>query len=128
MALLSAGGRFDAAWSAEPKVIQSHKTKEMVITLTSESGQLTKGKNSFVLEFTSPTTKKLLDVGKVVFDTSMGMPGMTPMVAGATITPDKVPGRYLATITFQDTGTRQVTLTWDGPAGTGSTRFSLPVR
>lgn len=127
MALLSAGGQINMAWSAELKVIQTHKTKEMVITLMSESGQLTKGHNSFVLEFTSSTTKQRLDVGKVAFDTSMAMPGMAPMVAGATITLDKVPGRYLATITFQDTGTRQVTLTWDGPAGKGSTRFSVPV-
>jgi hypothetical protein len=50
------------------------------------------------------------------------------MVADATLSPDKVPGRYLGTITFPDSGTRQVTVTWDGAAGKGSTRFSIPVR
>ena len=116
------------AWSAELKVIQTHKTKDIVITLLSESGQWTKGKNSFVLEFTSGPTKQALDVGKVTLGTSMAMPGMAPMIEGASLTPDKAPGRYLGTISFQDTGTRQVTITWDGPAGTGSTRLSVPVR
>jgi hypothetical protein len=39
-----------------------------------------------------------------------------------------VPGRYLGTIDLADAGTRQVTVSWDGPAGKGSTRFSVPVR
>jgi hypothetical protein len=50
------------------------------------------------------------------------------MVTDATLSPDKVPGRYLGTITFPDSGTRQVTITWDGPAGKGSARLSVPVR
>ncbi|MEK7879592.1 MAG: hypothetical protein AAB285_07005, partial [candidate division NC10 bacterium] len=62
------------AWSAELKVIQSHKTKDVVITLLSESGQWSKGKNSFVLEFASVSTKQPLDVGKVTLSTSMTMP------------------------------------------------------
>jgi len=50
------------------------------------------------------------------------------MVTGATLSADKAPGRYLGTIDFPDGGTRQVTVTWDGPAGKGSARFSVPVR
>jgi hypothetical protein len=57
----------------------------------------------------------------------MTMTGMAPMIAGATLTPDG-PGRYRGTIEFPDAGTRQVTVTWDGPAGKGSTKFSVPVR
>jgi len=113
--------------AAEMKAIQTQKTKEAVITLKSETGQWTKGKNSFVLEITSPDGKSL-DAGKVSLSTSMGMPGMAPMVAGATLTPDKTPGRYVGTISFPDSGTRQVVVSWDGPAGKGSARFSVPVR
>lgn len=112
------------AWSAE-KVIQTHKAKDVTITLKNDSGQLTKGKNSFVLEFT--TGDKPLDAGKVAIHTTMGMPGMAPMTAGATLTPDG-PGRYRGTIDFADTGTRQTTVSWDGPAGKGTAKFSLPVR
>jgi hypothetical protein len=93
-----------------------------MITLPSESGQWTQGKNTFVLEFIS------VNVGKVALSTSMPMPGMSPMLAGATLSPDVPSGRYLGTISFPDSGARQVTITWDGPAGKGSTRFSIPVR
>jgi hypothetical protein len=113
---------------AEMKVIQTHKAKVVVVTLLSESGQWTQGKNTFVLEFTSDETKQPVDVGKVTLSTTMPMPGMAPMLAGATLTPDKTPGRYLGTISFPDRGARQVTVAWDGPAGKGSTQFSVPVR
>ena len=116
------------ALAADMKAIHTQKTKDVVVTLTSESGQWKQGKNQFALEFTSATDKKPVDAGKVSLNTSMTMSGMAPMIAGATLTPDKTPGRYLGTIQFADTGTRQVTVTWDGPAGKGSTKFSVSVR
>jgi len=57
----------------------------------------------------------------------MSMPGMAPMVAGATLQSDG-PGRYRGNVTFPDRGERQVTVNWEGPAGKGSTRFAVPVR
>ena len=114
--------------AADQKPIHTQKTKDVVVTLTSESGQWKQGKNDFVLELTSAKDKQPIDAGKVIVNTSMTMPGMAPMIAGATLTPDKTPGRYLGTITFADSGTRQVTVTWDGPAGKGSTKFSVSVR
>ena len=125
--LLFSGTLSGVAWSAD-KVIHTQKTKDVVITLTSESGQWKSGKNSFALEFTSAKDKQPVDVGKVSLSTSMAMTGMAPMIAGATLTPDKTAGRHLGTIDFPDPGTRQVTVTWDGPAGKGSTKFSVPVR
>jgi YtkA-like len=126
--ILLAGLLLESSRSAEMKVIQTQKSKDLVITLLSESGQWTQGKNSFVLVFTSVETKQPVDVGKVTLSTSMPMPGMAPMLAGATLTPDKMPGRYLGTISFPDRGARQVTVAWDGPTGKGSTQFSVPVR
>jgi len=113
---------------ADLKIMQTQKAKDMVITLLSESGQWTQGKNTFVLAFTAAETQQPMDVGTVTLSTSMPMPGMAPMLAGAILTPDKTPGRYLGTISFPDRGARQVTVAWDGPAGKGSTRFSVPVR
>ena len=124
---LFAVGIAATAWSAELKVMQTQKTKDAVIVLKSETGQWKPGKNAFVLEFTSPSGQPL-EVGKVTLSTSMAMPGMAPMVAGATLVPDKAAGRYLGTIDFPDAGTRQVTVTWDGPVGKDSARFSVPVR
>jgi len=116
-----------AAWAADLKTIETQKTKDAVIMLKTESGQWRQGPNAFVLEFTTPTGQPL-DVGRVTLSTSMTMPGMAPMIAGATVSPDKTPGRYVGAISFADGGTRQVTVAWDGPVGKGSTRFSVPVR
>ena len=112
--------------AADLKPIHTQKTKDVVVTLMSESGQWKQGKNDFVLEFAS-TDKKPVDAGKVTLNTSMAMTGMAPMIAGATVTPDGT-GRYRGTIEFPDRGARQVTVAWDGPAGKGSTKFSVPVR
>ena len=125
---LTAGFPLGPTFGAELKVIQTQKTKDVVIMLLSESGRWTQGKNSFVLTFTTATTQDPVNVGKVTLNTSMPMPGMSPMIAGATLAPDNAPGRYQGTISFPDSGARQVTVTWDGPSGKGSTRFSVPVR
>lgn len=114
--------------AADLKPIHTQKTKDVVVTLESESGQWKEGKNSFVLSFTSAKDKQPVDAGKVTLSTSMTMPGMAPMLVGATVTPDKTPGRYAGTIEFPDRGTRQVTVRWGGPAGKGSTKFSVAVR
>jgi hypothetical protein len=116
------------AWGAELKAIHTQKTKDVVLTLLSESGQWTQGKNTFVLTFTSATTQEPVDAGNVTLNTSMPMPGMSPMIAGATLSPENATGHYQGTISFPDSGARQVTVSWDGPAGKGSSRFSVPVR
>jgi YtkA-like len=125
LAALAAG--VGTAIAADLTVIKAQKTKGVNVRVLSESGQWKPGKNDFVLEVTSPKDDKPVDVGKVTLSTSMPMPGMAPMVAGANVAPDG-PGRYRGTITFPDAGERQVTVRWDGPAGKGSTKFSVPVR
>jgi Cu(I)/Ag(I) efflux system membrane protein CusA/SilA len=120
-------GALGGSAGAAEKAIHSQKTKDAVVTLKSETGQWKPGKNEFTLEITTPDGKPL-DAGKASLSTSMAMPGMAPMIAGATLTADKAPGRYAGTISFPDGGVRQVTVSWDGPAGKGSARFSVPVR
>ena len=113
------------AAAADLKVIKTQKAKDVSVSLLSESGRWTQGQNAFVVELTKDG--KPLDAGKVSVSTSMAMPGMAPMLAGATVQPDG-PGRYRGTIAFPDRGERQVTVAWDGPGGKGSTRFPVPVR
>jgi hypothetical protein len=115
-----------AVGAAELKVIKTQKAKDLSVSLLNESGQWKVGKNDFVLAFTKDG--KPVDVGKVTLNTSMPMPGMAPMLAGATVKPESAPGQYRGTITFPDNGDRQVTVSWDGPAGKASTKFAVPVR
>ena len=115
------------AGAADLKVVKSQKAKDVSVSILSESGQWKTGKNEFVVAFTTKDSTPV-DVGKVTLTTSMAMPGMAPMVAGATVEPDATPGRYRGTISFPDRGDRQVTVNWDGPAGKGSTKFTVPVR
>jgi YtkA-like protein len=112
--------------AADLKPIKTQKAKDLSVSVLNESGQWKVGKNDFVLAFTQDG--KPVDAGKVTLNTSMPMPGMAPMLAGATLQPDKTPGQYRGTISFPDNGDRQVTVSWDGPAGKGSTKFSVPVR
>jgi hypothetical protein len=114
-----------AVAAADLKVIKTQKAKDVAVSLLSESGRWAPGTNAFVVELTKDG--KPLDAGKVTLSTSMAMPGMAPMVAGASLQPDG-PGRYRGAISFPDGGERQVTVAWDGPGGKGSTRFPVPVR
>jgi hypothetical protein len=114
--------------SAAEKAIATQKTKDVVVTLKNDAGQWKPGKNTFVLEIASAKDNQPVEAGTVTLNTSMPMPGMAPMIAGATLTRDKSPGRYVGAIEFPDRGARQVIVTWDGPAGKGSTKFSVPVR
>jgi YtkA-like len=114
--------------AADLKIIKSQKAKDVSINLLNETGKWKPGKNEFVVAFTSAKDNSPVDVGKVTLNTSMPMPGMAPMIAGATLQPDTQPGRYRGTINFPDSGDRQVTVSWDGPAGKGSTKFTVPVR
>ena len=125
LAVVMVAGLTAGAFAQELKVIKAQKVKDLDVRLLSESGQWKQGSNTFVLEFSKD--KKPVDVGKATVSTSMGMPGMAPMLAGAALEPDG-PGRYKGTISFPDRGERQVTVAWDGPAGKGSTKFPVPVR
>jgi hypothetical protein len=121
-------GWLGVAGAADLKVVKSQKTKDVVVSVLNESGQWKVGKNDFIVTFTSVKDGKPVDAGKATLNTSMPMPGMAPMVAGAMLEPDATPGRYRATISFPDRGDRQVTVSWDGPAGKGSAKFTVPVR
>ena len=125
LAMLVAG--LELAWAEELKPIHTQKTKDVVVKVLNESGQWQQGTNAFVLEFVSAKDNTPVDAGQVSLNTSMAMPGMAPMLVGATLTPEG-PGRYRGTIEFPDRGTRQVTVTWEGPLGKGSAKFSVPVR
>lgn len=114
------------ATAADLKPIKTQRAKDVTVTLLNESGRWKVGRNDFVLEVTSPD-KKPVEASNAKVSTSMPMPGMAPMIAGAKLEPDG-PGRYRGTISFPDAGERQVTVSWESTTGRSSTRFNVPVR
>jgi hypothetical protein len=65
--------------AAPLKEIESHKAGSMVVSLLSETGELTQGKNKFEIAFHPQGSKESVDVGTVTMGASMTMPGMAPM-------------------------------------------------
>ena len=122
---LLVGGLAVSASAADLKVIKTQKANEVAVTLLNDSGHWKPGRNTFVLEVTRDG--KPADAGKVTLTANMPMAGMAPMTSNATLKPE-TPGRYQGTISFPDSGDRQVTVSWDGPAGKGSAKFAVPVR
>jgi hypothetical protein len=105
------------------------RSGDLVVLLTSETGQLRQGRNVFVLEFRSAATRALVDVGDVRLAAAMTMPGMV-MSGGAEIQRTDVSGRYQATAEFGMAGAWRISLEWTGAAGVGpgSASFSGDVR
>ena len=104
------------------EVVQTVRAGELDVVLLSETGTLRQGRSSFVLEFRRAGTNVLADVGTVRASATMAMPGMV-MSGGVQVAPTGEAGRYLATAEFGMAGAWQMSVEWEGPAGTGSVNF-----
>ena len=78
---------------SEFKTVQTQPAGEYTVTVLSPSGSIKNGANDFVLEFRK-SENQLVDVGTVYVAPVMDMPGMSPMIGTATVTPTDTPGRY----------------------------------
>jgi hypothetical protein len=116
--------RFTAAPRAEAigRVLQTERAGDVVITLSNPSGELRTGGNNFRIEFRSAETNTLVDVGTVHLAAAMAMPGMA-MTGTVSVIPAGQPGVYEASGDFGMSGSWQMTLEWNGPAGRGSAAF-----
>jgi Cu(I)/Ag(I) efflux system membrane protein CusA/SilA len=103
-------------------VLETIRSGNLVVTLSNPEGQLRAGTNQFRIEFRSAATNQQVDVGTVELAASMTMPGMV-MTGPVTITSTGQPGVYDATGNFGMSGSWQMTIEWNGPAGRGSAAF-----
>ena len=130
---IAAGGwwlraRTAAAPQPEPTaVLQTVRAGELAITLSNPSGELRQGANNFRIEFRSARTNDPVDVGDVRLNAAMTMPGMT-MAGTTTVTPGERAGVYEAKGDFAMSGSWDMTLEWNGPAGRGSAAFKGSVQ
>jgi Cu(I)/Ag(I) efflux system membrane protein CusA/SilA len=101
--------------------IQTVRAGNLQIVLTSATGALRQGRNTFTIEFQS-AEGGLVDVGTVRGTANMPMPGMV-MPGALQVTRTGVPGRYQAAAEFGMGGAWQMSVAWDGAAGQGSASF-----
>jgi len=107
-------------------VVQTVRSGDVDIVLLSPTGTLRSGRNTFTIEFRSPSGD-LLDVGTVRLAANMPMPGMV-MPGNVQVNPAGVAGRYTATAEFGMAGAWQMSIEWNGPAGQGSANFEGAVQ
>ena len=113
---------------AETKEIQTQRTKDVVIVLLNEKGELAMGQNRFVIAFRSPSDNKPIEVGMVTVGSSMAMPVMAPLTAPIELEPAGSTGQYIAKSDFAMSGAWKFEVRWDGPAGRGTASFNTNVR
>ena len=120
-----------AETSAQPQpagsVLQTVTAGDLAITLSNSSGALRQGANNFRIEFRSSRTNTPVNVGDVTLNAAMTMPGMA-MTGTTSITPGARPGIYEAKGDFAMSGSWDMTLEWNGPAGRGSAAFKGSVQ
>ena len=85
------------------------------------------GRNDGLIEFRSVQTGRLAEVGEVHVTAAMNMPGMA-MPGDIDIAAREGPGRYSLAAQFGMAGSWRFSISWNGPAGTGSLAFDGDVR
>ena len=108
-------------------VLQTVRSGDLAITLSNPAGELRQGANNFRIEFRSARTNARVNVGDVRLNAAMAMAGMT-MPGTTSVTPGGRPGVYEAKGDFAMSGSWDMTLEWDGPAGRGSAAFKGSVQ
>src|SRR5215216_4946609 len=101
------------------KELQRVKSGDLDVVLLTPDDGLTHGKDSFVLEFRSQAGE-LRDVGTVKANATMPMAGMPPMFGSLELHAFDAPGRYLVDSDLGMSGTWQINVEWQGPAGSGT--------
>lgn len=110
---------------AAGKIIQSQRVEDLAIAITNQPGQLTRGPNSFCVEFRKVDTGQMTDVGDVQVDFTMrDMAGMRTL---AQVIRSSV-GRYCGRVTLTMAGEWSAAVNYDGPSGKGKARFKVTAR
>ena len=110
------------------KVIKAVPAGNLTATLSSSTGQLKQGDQEVTLSFTDSSGKPV-DAGAVSLNFHMpAMGGMAAMNDAVTFTTTSTPGIYRGKVNFGMSGEWQAQLSYEGPAGTGKTTFSVPTR
>jgi Cu(I)/Ag(I) efflux system membrane protein CusA/SilA len=121
------GGEFLPDETTAGSVLARTVSGDLAIAISSRSGAISTGRQTFFIEFRSVEGNRPIDVGDVQLSATMTMPGMS-MSAGVSVQRTSTPGRYEASGDFGMAGAWTMTVEWNGPAGRGSTVLQGDVR
>ena len=110
------------------KELQRAKSGDLTVVLLAANEALKPGKDTAMLEFRSGSDNHLVDVGAVKVAATMPMAGMAPMMGSMFVKAGDQAGRYSIDTDLSMAGTWQLAVEWNGPAGSGKTMMSGPVR
>ena len=105
--------------------LQRVRANGVDVVLLSSDGTLSRGKDTFTVEFRRGDA--LIDVGAVKAGATMPMAGLPDMLGSVFLEPGDAPGRYTAETDLGMSGGWKLKLDWDGPAGKGSASFQATV-
>src|SRR5712691_4560142 len=110
------------------KVIKTVTVGNLTATLSNSSGQLKKGDQEVMLDFTD-SSGKAVDVGSVSLNFHMAQMGpMSEMNDATSFTTTGTPGVYRGKVNIEVAGEWQGQLAYKGPAGSGKTAITVTVR
>jgi nitrogen fixation protein FixH len=111
--------------SSSETVIKSVKSGELTVTLSSANGDLRNGDNEVLVTF-SDASGKTVDAGAVSLNFHMpAMASMAEMNDHATLTTTETPGKYLARVRIEGSGTWEAQIKYQGPHGQGQTSINV---
>ena len=122
-AILSIAASFVAscrgANSSSEEVINSVKSGELTITLSSSTGELKNGENDLMITFFDGSAKPV-DVGAASLNFHMAAMGsMAEMNDRATLTTTEIPGKYRAQVNIEMAGSWEAQVKYQGQHGSG---------
>ena len=106
--------------------VQRMRSGALDIVLLARTDALRQTRNYCALEFRAGTDRHLVDVGTVRVRTTMSMEGV-PMNGFVTDVKRVGTGRYEVEMVMAMAGTWQISVEWEGAAGTGSAMFEALV-
>ena len=108
--------------------IATAKAGDLNVKITSPDGQLKKGANKLMLEFTD-SSGKAIDVGSASLVFHMPAMGtMAEMNDKATLATTETPGKYAAVVDIEMAGTWEAQIKYAGPNGSGDARITVQTK
>ena len=110
------------------QVIKSTKSGDLTVTLSNATGVLNQGEKDLFISFADASGKPI-DIGAASLAFQMAAMGAMPeMSSKAILTTTELPGKYLAKVDLEMSGTWEAVISYEGQHGNGQVRMTVNVK